>query len=325
MTLALSVTALAAAVLVLSECSFSADRSVTNSAVANEAREVRVAGTTDLRRVPIVPKISGSVKANVKKVYGRGQQLGNDPAVFAKAGDSITATQAYLYSFACDEERMGRFSYLDETIDFFKSKRFPTSYTSVWCEKANSFSRDSVAAESGVTSEYPISKLGFSVSGCSRGSDTYLSCEFRRIKPSFVIVMYGTNDITFNIGRTTYRRNLSSIVKKSTEAGVIPILSTIPPRLDSKSQGRRVTPFNRVVLSVARKYKVPLVNYWRALNRSQMVNKGMSDDGVHPNLLGNCDPECLGYEFTTNGLRYGFNQRNLTTLKTLAVVRKALT
>jgi hypothetical protein len=107
---------------------------------------------------------------------------------------------------------------------------------------------------------------------------------------------------------------------------VIPVLSTIPPRLDSERYGRRVGVFNRRIAAVAREGRVPLWNYWRSLHGSTMVNHGISDDGIHPNIYGDCRPPlgCRSVDFTAAGLRFGYDQRNLGALRVLDRLRQRI-
>ena len=151
---------------------------------------------------------------------------------------------------------------------------------------------------------------------CQPPNDTPLRCEIRAIRPGVAIVMFGTNDLEVGLGPATFAANLDSIVGELAAAGVIPILSTIPPRIDKSAANERVSGYNMAAIAVAKARRVPLVNFWRALGSPDMVDQGMRYDGVHPNSLG------LGTSFTTLGLRYGQNQRNLTLLQTLDKVRR---
>jgi hypothetical protein len=105
---------------------------------------------------------------------------------------------------------------------------------------------------------------------------------------------------------------------------VIPIVSTIPPRLDRRRMGLRVARYNAAIAQVAREEQVPLLNYWRSLQGPRVIHSGVGDDGVHPQVLGRCRPQCRPLDFTPRGLRYGMNLRNVTALQALHKVRRVV-
>ncbi len=137
--------------------------------------------------------------------------------------------------------------------------------------------------------------------------------------------MFGTNDAGF-VAAGAYRDAIARIVGESLARGVTPILSTIPPRLDDERADRRVHRFNAIVVRIARRNRVPLINFWRATQSPRMIDQGMHADGIHPNVYASyeCDPFCAPLDFGSEALRYGYNQRNLITLRTLDRVRKAV-
>jgi len=143
-----------------------------------------------------------------------------------------------------------------------------------------------------------------------------LLCELKRKKPSIVLIMYGTNDLERYNDLSTFRTQLMTIVQKSVAAGVIPVLSTIPGRTDSYAG--RVASYNAAIIAVAQANDIPLWNYWLALQAPSIIDHGISADGVHPNIyLGD-----QGADFTTTGLKYGYNQRNLTAVQVLEVIKR---
>lgn len=281
------------------------------------------ASARGLRTTPVIPPLTGEVAAQVEEIVASGTALGNQPDVFAKIGDSITESGSFLADLACAEPTWGRWTALATTREHFGLRTFPPGYTSVWCERADSFSRDSVSAVSGWDAADALAPLDRPPAGCAERSA--LECEYRTIRPSVALIMYGTNDVE-SFDPETYRANLSAIVERSLAAGVVPVLSTIPPRRDRRRRERRVEAFNRRVISVARQYSVPLWNYWRSLEGPRMVHTGIADDGIHPNLYGGCEPPlgCRAYDFSRRGLRYGYNQRNLGALRVLERLRPVL-
>jgi hypothetical protein len=263
--------------------------------------------------------IDAAVKANLRAVFLRGQAAGNRPDVFAKIGDSISESASFLQDVGCGQENVGAHSELTAIIDFFRNTTFPSAYTSVWCGIANSFTRGSVSAVAGWAAADALQPVN--VTGCPAPDNTALRCELHLLRPSMALIMYGTNDLERYNDLAVYRSNLAALVAQSLEAGVIPILSTIPPRLDDPTLGARVAAHNQVVIEVAQAQQVPLLNYWLAMTGPQMVNQGISQDGVHPNLFGGCAPDCLSADFTDAGLRYGYNQRNFTAIETFGKIK----
>ena len=86
----------------------------------------------------------------------------------------------------------------------------------------------------------------------------------------------------------------------------------------------RVTGYNEAIVRVAAAARIPVMNYWRALIDGDTVNEGISEDGIHPNVYAGCTPHCGSADFGPEGLRYGYNLRNLTTLQALAKVLRTV-
>jgi lysophospholipase L1-like esterase len=146
-----------------------------------------------------------------------------------------------------------------------------------------------------------------------------------RLKPSIALIMFGTNDIDVQIndlqGVHQFRATLTNLIQVTIAAGPIPVLNTIPPRKDNPSRNTQVEAYNQAILDIGREYKIPVINYWRALTAPGMINAGLSKDGKHPSPYGDCKPNCKSTVLTEQALRYGYNQRNLITLQTLAKLK----
>lgn len=99
-------------------------------------------------------------------------------------------------------------------------------------------------------------------------------------KPAMAIIMLGTNDMDAG---PKYRKGLTDIVKKCMAARCIPILNTIPPRRGRMETVRQI---NKVIKEIAKKHKVPLVDYCEAILKRRPGNSWdgtlISKDGVHP-------------------------------------------
>lgn len=151
---------------------------------------------------------------------------------------------------------------------------------------------------------------------CQAPGITPLSCELQQTAAAVAIVMLGTNDAASRVPVADFRAALDGVIAELLAAGVVPIVSTIPPRTDSVAAAEKVHVYNRAVVEAAEAHQVPLLNYWRSLQAADMVDRGMAGDGVHPNVYG------FGGDLGAEGLRYGFNQRNLTVLQILARVKE---
>jgi len=104
------------------------------------------------------------------------------------------------------------------------------------------------------------------------------------------------------------------IVQTSIDMGVVPILTTIPPKRISDDQSARVDQFNAIIRQIAAQYDIPLADYFSIMQGAP--NGGMSSDGLHPSV----PPDGATCRFTPDGLQYGYTIRNLVTLQTLDLV-----
>jgi hypothetical protein len=277
----------------------------------------------DPTRWPVVPRIDADTKARLRAVLLAGEALGNQTGVFAKAGDSITATNSFLTDIGCGAANLAGHIDVVRAMDAFSRDTVPVNGDPVWCGASNSFTRMSLAAERGWTAANALTPFGDPVPDPACASPPYdvpLVCELHLLHPSIALVMFGTNDAEHSRDPARFVRELNTIVSTSVETGVIPILSTIPPRPGDVEMDARVHLYNQAIVKVALTEHVPLVNYWRALVEGHAINEGIGGDGVHPTVASRCTPHCEATDFSDDGLRYGFDVRNLTTLQALTKV-----
>ena len=241
--------------------------------------------------------ISPAVAKRLQQIAAVG--AGKKPRVFAKVGDSITVSKSFLHCYASTGYNLGSYGALSSTIQHFNPTLGSTT----------PFNRTSLAAV-----------VGWSAWSAIKGSPSPLSKEVAAISPSLAVVMYGTNDIQAKNIRS-YADNMLDIVDQLLKAGVVPLMSTIPPRLDAAWAGLEVPRYNAVVRAIAQGRQVPLMDLNRELDK--LPGKGMAGDGIHLKALwtsggkGACD---LG----TKGLTYGANMRNLVTLQSLQRVKSVM-
>ena len=288
--------------------------------------------TTNPADYPIVPLINATLKIRLQAILADGQTKGNRANVFAKVGDSITYSFEYLHGVGCGVENLAGYSELVTTITYFRATAFPEAYavaregeqqTTHCAPISNAFNRVSAAAVVGWGAQNALEPVNTTVHPECNPGEIALDCELRLLKPAIVLIMYGTNHIGIGLD-TTFQTNLTRVVDAVIAQGVIPVLSTIPARLDQPN-GVPLTQFvdeaNRQIIAVAAARQIPLWNFWLALQAPTMVNQGLKTDNVHPNTFG-WDFNMPGsVDFSTEGLRYGYNQRNLTALQVLTKLK----
>ncbi len=248
-------------------------------------------------------RLPDDVIANIRQIFADGQARGNRADVFAKVGDSITVSILSLNPLGVGLYDLGEYGYLQGVIDFYAKAETR--------DGNNSFTDVSLAARIGWTTYGVLDPRESDPSICLSGEPPLL-CEYRVTAPSVALIMFGTNDVGV-IPAEDYRVNLRRIVRLTEGHGIIPILSTIPPR---DGFGARVQEFNQIVIDTAAEYAIPMVDYGGAM--LALGDGGLDLDGVHPSV----PPK--GYEgaadFRSNNLYYGYVVRNLTALQILDAV-----
>ena len=266
--------------------------------------------------LPVVPVFGPVVAGHLAKVADRGERLGNRPGVFAKIGDSITASPSFLQALACRSPQLGDWSALRGTVEFFGETLVPRGSEEAGCTVSNSYSRVGVAAVPGWRAVDALSRLEASPECLDLPA---VSCELRLTRPSVALIMFGTNDLT-EFTAVQFRRDLARVVRLVSGAGTIPVISTIPPR-ERRPFSQRVARFNAEIAALAENRALPLWNYWRQMAEPGVLNRGLGDDGVHPSAL--CPP-CTAIDFRPEGLRQGYALRNLGALRVLDRLRRSV-
>lgn len=238
---------------------------------------------------PVTPFVA----ENLRSVRSRGPELRDD--VFAKVGDSITVSAAFMTCLADSPILDGRDS-LQATIDHFRGG-----------DAAGTTPFERVSAAAGV---------GWSTQQALQGTPSPLEQEVEAILPAQALVMFGTNDVGF-VPLEDYAQNLLDLTDALLDRGVVPTLSTIPARLDDPTVDARVPRFNLAVRAIAQARQIPLIDLHLALQ--PLPNQGLGGDGVHLSTAGSsaCD-------FRAEGLQGGMNVRNLASLEALDRARRAI-
>jgi hypothetical protein len=266
------------------------------------------------QELPVVPALGPAVTDHLERVEDRGERLGNDPGVFAKVGDSITASPSFLQALACRPPSWGAWAGLRTTLEFFGATAVPAGSEEAQCAVSNSFSRLGVAAVGGWRVVDALSPRE-SLPECE--GLPAVSCELQLLRPSVALIMFGTNDLE-DFNAVEFRRDLARLTRLVSSAGTIPVLSTIPPRA-REPFSQRVARFNAEIAALAENRALPLWNFWRELVEPGVPHLGLSGDGVHPSVI--CPP-CTAIDFRPAGLRQGYALRNLGALRVLDRLRR---
>lgn len=243
---------------------------------------------------PMAPSVAASLAA----IARNGPGLRDD--VFAKVGDSVTFSDDSLRCFGRARRALGDHGALAATIDHFRGGD----------GGIDPFRRES-----------RVARIGWSAwQALHGGTASPLVRELSETSPRFALVQFGTNDI--EIGALHhFVDHYWNIVDHLTTHGTIPILFTIMPRKDRPDRDAWVPRYNAAIRGIAQARQVPLVDFHHALAR--LPNGGMAKDGIHPSTHHGARGRDA-CDFSAEGLRHGYNLRNLLVLQALERARAAL-
>jgi hypothetical protein len=220
---------------------------------------------------------------------------------FIKVGDSNTANPSFLSCFAGRDVELGEHASLEGTRRFFSTRRLDALH--------GAFDRISISASSGWITRQPLA-----------GDPSPLVREIAAASPAFAVVMLGTNDNRPN-GMDAFVEALPRVVDTLLARGVIPLLSTIPPRADAPAMRARVPELNRVIRALAASRQIPLMDLYSAL--ISLPRHGLVADGIHlASAWQHGTPKPC--HLTGDALQNGMNMRNLVTLQALDRARRFL-
>jgi hypothetical protein len=253
------------------------------------------------QNVPNPPTQQPPVVTGARAIFIKGQGMGNRANVFSKVGDSLTDSQFFLRQFT-GTFNLRAFSDMYPVLQYFASAK---------AYDANSFGTTSRAARASWSS-FSVLDPKMADAGICQSGETPLVCEYRLNKPAIALIMIGTNDIPAFPG-TTYETNLRAIIETTINAGVIPVVSTLPPRPDYP---QRVNEYNQVVFKLTQEYNIPVWDLNKELVK--LSNGGIGPDNVHLSVPPAGSPGTA--DFTLDNLKYGTTMRNLTALQILDFV-----
>ena len=214
-----------------------------------------------LYTVPVLPQID----EQVREVYLYGQSLGNDRDVVSKIGDSLSANRLYLNPITSNRFVLGPYDYLADSIQHF----------------APSLAEFSVAAQIGLNSLSLFDPAWGRRFDCKTG-ESPLACEYRLRRPGIALIMFGPNDVRA-VRRDTFGEQMSRLIEESLQYGVIPVISTFSSDPDEQFWPQTVA-YNLILVELAEKYQIPLVNLWLASR--DLPGNGLGPDQVHLSEMG---------------------------------------
>ena len=213
--------------------------------------------------------------------------------VFSKLGDSITESGSFAQDIGHGWYELGAFADLEPVVAWFR-RRTPRG------REENSFTRASAAATAGWESSQLL----------EGGDACPVERELRTMRGAFTVLMIGTNDAE-RAGAPTLAANLTAILDRVERRGVVTLLSTIPSHHGSDVARAEAEAINGRIRALAAARHLPLVDFSAAMTTLPM--EGISDDRVHPSVFVDRG-DTRAAVFTDDGLRYGYNVRNLLLL-----------
>jgi hypothetical protein len=133
-------------------------------------------------------------------------------------------------------------------------------------------------------------------------------------------VLRGTND-TYEQGVVGFDRSLLKAVDQMLSLGVVPLMTTIPPRADKVEADALVPEMNAIIRAVAQHRQVPYLDLWKLLDA--LPDKGLVGDGIHMGVYVS-GGKARGCWLTPEALGDGMNLRNLISLEALDRARRFL-
>jgi LysM repeat protein len=234
------------------------------------------------------------ISARVAQIYQAGQARGNRPNAFSVIGDSNSQNPAFMKPFDWGNYNLGNYAYLQSTVDFFRG----------------SFGVEGPASIGGFNT-VKVLDPGSAPGYCNGQSP--LECEYNRTRPSVALILLGTGD---QHNWQSFESNMRRIIEVSINMGVIPVLITKADDLECRDNNAPCGFINGRIASLAYEYQVPLLNLRQVMDRLPLG--GTTGDGFHYSFPGDNKSAWL----TSDYLQYGYNQRNLTALQVLDVIRR---
>ena len=221
--------------------------------------------------------VDPGVKQHLQDLAAAGASAGRIEGRLGQIGDSITYSSAYFRN----AELTGPSG--NETGHDYAPVRSWLAYSGLQPADANSFYRDrGKGAAWGNGTGWTLADAvaaGHPEAGVLVG-DSGVPGQY-----SWVLIMYGTNDIdAISWDPAAWKEAYRAFVLGYEALGVVPVLSTIPPKVAHESDGR-VEAANAAVLALAAEERIPWVDYHGFILHYQPVSwvgTLIDTDGTHP-------------------------------------------
>lgn len=178
------------------------------------------------------------VPEHARRIYLRGQQLGNDPHAFSVFGDCQAVPTQFVGAYESSPALYaGLPAQLQETVDWFRG----------------SFNRVGPTVGSGTTAGALLWTLWHQNKFTCTSYETPLECELRIHEPAYVIIQLGTH---YEDRNEEYMR---TVLDRLIAAGVVPILAT---KADNRELDEHI---NLQYAQLAVEYDIPFWNFWAAV------------------------------------------------------------
>lgn len=259
-----------------------------------------------LSELPVLPVVSPALRG----LYLEGVQAGNNPRAFSKLGDCMTDNPEFLVPLSEGRYELGAYGGLKAVIERYADR--PSRQGKPWALDA--FASPSLSAAGGFNAAGPLDSTWADPQWCLAG-ETPLACEYRVVRPSIALIMFGTNDVAAT-EPAAYQAYLREIVDQTLARKIIPVLHTFPNRPENPA---RTAELNQIVVALASEKGLPLVNLNRALSALPNAGVGITDT-THLSV----PPDGRVDVFSEANLKYGFTQRNLITLQALEAVLRGV-
>ncbi len=227
------------------------------------------------------------------EIYNRGQQMGDNPNMLIKIGESNMAGTVFLCPFNYGKYDLGPYKDdLQGVVDRFNSTHSLCHYDFT--------ARSGFAAANLLDPQWAVEP------DCQKG-ETPLQCGYRIYHPSYALIYLGVGDMGF-YSPEQYHDNLVKIIQFLSDHGVVPVLSTFP-MADTFNDGKPQI-FNAVIRQIVTDEHLPLIDVRSA--EYTYPNRGMGPDGYHFSVRDTSTTDFTGDEKT-----YGRTERELLTLQML--------
>jgi lysophospholipase L1-like esterase len=262
------------------------DSGVVDAGVVDAGLNGRISYAPDSKHSPM----NAEVVAHLQAIAALNSREAN---VLSKIGDSNTVGVGYLQCFAGSNIDLDGRVQLDAGLAFFRGGTV---------DGGSAFTRTSLAAT-----------IGWSAQSAVAGDPSPIQQEVDAANPRYATVMFGTNDVGF-MNPDLFGRSMVTAIDTLSMQGVVPIITSVPPRDDDANANAWVPRYNLLARAIAQTRKIPFIDLHREL--VNVPAHGLSGDGIHLSSYSTTSGvrPCV---LTAAGLDYGQNVRNLATLEAL--------